>query len=60
MTNEEMKAAAQDSAKFSNFCQKIKMQLWERMGDMGDTMPHIAEKWLDEILLMAWREFHDK
>lgn len=42
-----------DSAQFSNFAQRVKMAYWEKMAD-GKRVPEI---YLDDILLIAWKEF---
>ncbi len=42
-----------DSARFSNFAQRVKLAYWNKLPD-GYRVPEI---YLDDILLLAWEDF---
>ena len=48
-----------DAARFSNFCQAMKMALWEKSKNSsnGQVYELPSEKDLDEIALKLWRHF---
>lgn len=49
LTNEQFTEILKDSAKFSNFCQKFKMEWWS-----NDLNPYLTENILDNICLIVW------
>lgn len=53
-TKEEL----EDAAKFSNFCQAFKMELWEKHQIAGT--PPLNEEILDRILLDMWNKYCGK
>lgn len=47
------KEQIEDSVRFANFAQRVKMAYWDTMTD-GKPVPEI---YLDDILLLAWEDF---
>ncbi len=56
MMSDKIKQAGLDSAKFSNFAQRVKMKYWEKY----NLDVFVGEEELDIILSIAWNELKVK